>query len=171
MRYNKVVLMVGAAISMVACGGGDKPKADDKAAGGAAPAAGAATTPAPAAGGAAVAYAAPTGTTHEVKMTVEGTSYKFVPAELTIKEGDAVKFINASGGPHNVSFDPAAVPADVKAQLSANMPNQNGELSGPTLVAPNEAYTVSFAKIKAGKYEVHCTPHMAMNMKMALTVQ
>ena len=55
--------------------------------------------------------------------------------------------------------------------VSANMPNQMSELSSPLLVNPNEAYTISFAKVKPGSYEVHCTPHLAMNMKAKITVQ
>jgi plastocyanin len=36
---------------------------------------------------------------------------------------------------------------------------------------PNEAYTISFAKVPAGKYDFICTPHAAMNMKGSITVQ
>ena len=32
-----------------------------------------------------------------------------------LKAGDAIKFVNVSGGPHNVAFDEATVPADSKA--------------------------------------------------------
>ena len=161
MRFNGWMLLAGTAVLATACGGGEKPKTDSTAA---APAAAA-----PAAG--AVAPAPATGAVHEVKMIGDGTSYKFEPADITIKQGDAIKFINISGGPHNVSFDPTLIPADVKPQLSANMPNQMAELQSPLLLNPNESYTISFAKIKPGKYEVHCTPHMAMNMKGTITVQ
>ena len=34
-----------------------------------------------------------------------------------------------------------------------------------SLMQPNEAYTISFAKVPAGKYDYICTPHAAMNMK------
>ncbi len=47
--------------------------------------------------------------------------YRFEPANVTVKAGGGIKFINVSGGPHNAAFDPAEVPADVRAQLSANM--------------------------------------------------
>ena len=130
----------------------------------AAPAGGAATT--------GTAAAAPiTGTTHEVKMVGDAQGYRFEPANLTIKAGDGIKFVNVSGGPHNAAFDPAEVPADVKPQLAANMPNTASELSSPLLVQPNETYTISFGNIKPGTYEAHCTPHLAMNMKQTITVQ
>lgn len=168
MRFLGFAVVTGAAIVLGACGGGEKAATDTAAA----PAAEAAPAPAAEAAPAAAGAMAPiTGTTHEVKMIGDGTGYKFEPAELTIKAGDGVKFIMVSGGPHNVAFDPAAVPAAAKAQLSANMPEQAGELSGKMLLNANETYTISFAGIPAGTYDFHCTPHLAMNMKGKITVQ
>jgi plastocyanin len=112
-------------------------------------------------------------TTHDVRMVMEGTSARFEPAALTIKAGDRVRFLNVSGGPHNVSFDPAKVPDDVERVLSAAMPNQiQGQpLWGPLMMGANEAYTISFAGVKAGRYEIFCMPHMAMGMKGTITVE
>ncbi|HVZ78323.1 MAG TPA: plastocyanin/azurin family copper-binding protein [Gemmatimonadaceae bacterium] len=168
MRFNGLVLMASAAV-LAACSGGETAKTDTTAAAPAAAAAAPQAAATPAAG--AVAAMPITGTIHEVKMVGDASGYKFEPAELTIKQGDGIKFIMVAGGPHNVAFDPASIPADVKPQLSANMPNQSAELSGPMLLNPNDSYTVSFAGIKPGKYEFHCTPHLAMNMKGAVTVQ
>ncbi|MFL5578393.1 MAG: plastocyanin/azurin family copper-binding protein [Gemmatimonadaceae bacterium] len=176
MRFYGVAL-AASAIFLGACGGKDNKAADTTAA--AAPAAGATTdtaaaagaaTATPAAGGTA-AMAPITGKTIEVKMVGDEKGYRFEPADITVKAGDGIKFINVSGGPHNVAFDPATVPAAAKAQLTANMPNQMAELSGPLLVQPNEAYTVSFAGVPAGQYPYHCTPHLAMGMKGTITVQ
>ncbi|HEY5061719.1 MAG TPA: plastocyanin/azurin family copper-binding protein, partial [Gemmatimonadaceae bacterium] len=97
--------------------------------------------------------------------------YRFEPANLTIKSGDAVKFTMISGGPHNVAFDPATVPADSKAQLDANMDQKMSELSSPLLMNPNESYVISFGGVKPGVYPFHCTPHLAMGMKGVITVQ
>lgn len=133
-----------------------------------APAAGAPATGAPTG---AVAKVAATGATHEVKMIGDDKGYRFEPANLTIKSGDAVKFIMVTGGPHNVAFDPATVPADSKAQLDANMDQKMSELSSPLLMNPNEAYTISFGGVKPGSYPFHCTPHLAMGMKGVITVQ
>ncbi len=109
--------------------------------------------------------------THEVKMVMEGQSARFEPANLTIKAGDRIRFVNVSGGPHNVSFDPAKVPDDVERVLAAAMPDQIQPLWGALITAPNAAYTVSFANVKAGRYEYFCMPHMAMGMKGIITVQ
>ena len=166
MRFLGIAVMTGAAIMLGACGGGDKAAMTDTAA--AAPAAAPAAEPAaPVAG----AMAPITGTTHEVKMYGDATGYRFDPAELTVKAGDGIKFVFVNGGPHNVAFDPATVPAEVKAQLDANMPEKIGELSGKMLLAEGESYTISFGGIAPGTYEFNCTPHLAMNMKGKVTVQ
>lgn len=106
-------------------------------------------------------------------MLGDEKGYRFDPANFTVKEGDAVKFTNVSGGPHSVGFDPAKVPAAVQPQLGANMPGDKsmGALEGPLLLQPNETYTISFAKIPAGTYDYHCTPHLALGMKGVITVQ
>ena len=185
MRFHGIALLTSAAI-LGACGGEKAPAGDtgapanattpaatttpttDSAATAAAPAAGAAATT-PAAG--AVAAAPATGQTHEVKMIGDATGYKFEPANITVKQGDAIKFVMVSGGPHNVAFQ-NVTDAAAKAQLDANMPGQKlGELSGPFVMQPNETYTISFAKVPPGKYDFICTPHAAMNMKGTITVQ
>jgi plastocyanin len=190
MRFHGIALLAGAAI-LGACGGEKQPAADSSAAAttpatstattggdtsasaapaaGTAGAAGAAGAAAPAAG--AVAAAPATGATHEVKMIGDASGYRFDPANTTVKAGDAVKFIMVTGGPHNVTFQ-NVTDAAAKAQLDANMPGQKmGELAGPMVMQPNEAYVVSFAKVPAGKYDYICTPHAAMNMKGSITVQ
>lgn len=165
MRFNGLALIASVAV-LGACSGGDKTETPtDSAAVVAAPA----TTTTPATGS--VAKAPATGKTWEVKMTGDGTTYKFEPANITIKAGDNVKFLMVSGGPHNVAFDPAEVMAAAKPQLMANMDNQMSELSGPLLSNAGEAYEISFANVPAGKYNYHCTPHLAMNMRGTITVQ
>ena len=161
--------VVSSAIVLGACSGGGE-KAADTAATAASPdtaATAAATTPAAPPGAAAPIP----GTSHEVKMVGDDKGYRFEPADIKVKVGDGIKFTMISGGPHNVAFDPATIPADVKPQLSANMPNQQGELSSPMFMNPNESYTISFANVKPGQYPYHCTPHLAMGMKGTITVQ
>ena len=118
-----------------------------------------------------MAAKAATGTTHEVKMLGDEKGYRFEPANLTVKQGDAIKFTMVSGGPHNVAFDAAAIPAAGKDQLNANIPNPSGELSSQMLLNPNENVVISFAGVAPGAYNYHCTPHLAMNMKGVITVQ
>jgi plastocyanin len=177
MRYFGLTAIAASALMLAACGGGDNANATDTTASAAMSAT--ADTPATAATAAdssstaagAVAAAPITGTIHDVKMIGDAKGYRFEPATITIKEGDGIRYTNVSGGPHDVAFDPALIPAAVKPQLSANMPNQMSDLAGPLLIQPNATYTISFAKIPPGTYEAHCTPHLAMNMKQTITVQ
>jgi len=117
--------------------------------------------------------AAPAGdsATHDVNMVLEGSTYKFVPDQLTIKSGDVVRFHNVSGGPHNVSFWADSIPAGAADALKAGMPDQMAPLEGSLLTEPNGAYTVNFAKAPAGEYKFYCLPHLALGMKGKLTVQ
>ncbi|MCX5762677.1 MAG: plastocyanin/azurin family copper-binding protein [Gemmatimonadetes bacterium] len=155
--------LVASAFVLGACGGGEKAPAADSAA---APAASAA---APTAAGTAAPI---TGTTHEVKMLGDATGYRYEPANITVKAGDGIKFIVVSMVPHNVAFDPALIPADVKGQLDANMgPDKMGELSSKLLLNIGDSFTLSLGNIKPGSYPFFCTPHLAMNMKGVITVQ
>ncbi len=155
--------VVSAAMLLGACGGGDKAAETTDT-----PAVEAPAMDAPAAPAAGAAQAI-TGTIHEVKMVGDAT-FRYEPAEITIKAGDGIKFIMVSGAPHNVAFDATLLPADVKAQLMANMPNQMSELSSPMMMNANEEYTLSFAGVAPGTYEYFCTPHLAMGMKGKVTV-
>jgi len=166
MRFHGLALLAGAAV-LAACGGGEK-KADTTAAAAPAPAAGAPAA-APAAG--AVAKVAATGANHDIKMIGDDKGYRFEPADVTVKQGDAVTFTMVSGGPHNVAFDPATTPAAGAPQLDANMDNKLSQLSSPMLMNPNEKYTISFGGVAPGVYPFHCTPHLAMGMKGQITVQ
>jgi plastocyanin len=150
MRMTAAV--AGIALMVAACGGGESEPAAE-------PAAAPAEAP-----------AAAMGATHDVNMVMEGTSYMYVPAQLTIKAGDVVVFHNVSGGPHNVQFYPDSIPAGAQEVLAAAMPNQMSPLAGELLVEPNATYTISFAGAPAGEYHFMCLPHLAMNKKGVITV-
>lgn len=175
MQVKGTLISVGAII-LGACAGGEKNPADTTAVkvdtSAAAP-----TTAAPATGAAAATgtMAPITGTTHEVKMIGDTKGFRFEPANITLKAGDGIKFANTGGGPHNVSFDPTTVPADVKAQLNANFgadhDPQNDLSSKLTAVTAGDAITISFANIKPGTYKFFCLPHKMMGMTGTVTVQ
>ncbi|MFN0181981.1 MAG: plastocyanin/azurin family copper-binding protein [Gemmatimonadales bacterium] len=154
---RKQMLAGLASVGLMACGG-------DKAAN--QPAQDSAATAAPA--------AAPAGGgVHTVTMEFDGTNYKFVPNDLTIKAGDQVLFKSVSGGPHNVQFfadsmPAASIPTLVAAMTAAG--DKLDSLSGP-LKMDGEDYSLSFAGVVAGVYKLTCTPHQAMAMNMVITVQ
>lgn len=157
-------MLAGLAFVLAACGGGEQKTEDQQTT----------ATPdsaaAPASGGDAAAPAAG-GTTHDVNMVLEGSSYKYVPDQLTIKSGDVVRFHNVSGGPHNVSFWADSIPSGAADALKAGMPDQMAPLEGSLLTEPNAIYSVSFANAPAGEYKYYCLPHLALGMKAKLTVQ
>ena len=175
MRFHGFAIAVGV-VTLGACAGGEKKPADtthvavDTSTSSVSTTT-SATTTTPGASGA-VAAAPITGTIHEVKMIGDAKGYRFEPASFTVKAGDGAKFVVVSGGPHNVAFDPATIPADVRGQLDANMgPEKMGELSSALKTNPGESVTVSFGNIKPGQYPIHCTPHLALGMKGVITVQ
>src|SRR2546427_13150434 len=118
-----------AAFAIVACGG-DKKSAASQAE---------AAPPAPADVPAAAPAAEPAGAVVEVKMTGNGTSVAaFEPSKLSIKAGTTVRFINVSGGPHNIPFYADSIPKAGATVLKKGMPNAMGDLMGPFLTQPNE---------------------------------
>jgi plastocyanin len=149
-------MLAGLAIVLAACGG--EKKAEDQST---------TATPeqqpaaAPAGGGA----------THDVSMVLEGSKYKFDPAELTIKAGDVVNFHNKSGGPHNVSFWADSIPGGAADVLKGSMPDQMAPLEGPLLTEPDAVYKVSFAGAPKGDYKFYCLPHLALGMHGKISVQ
>ncbi len=168
----KSLALAASALAFAACGGGADSAAADNAA--STPAGGAETAaPATTAPAGDVAMAPATGTTHEIKMLGDDKGYRFEPANITIKTGDAVKFTFVSGGPHNVSFThDTDMPADVKAQLDANLGSERlAELMSNMYTEPGQGITISFAKIPAGAYDYNCTPHLAMGMTGVITVE
>ncbi len=160
-------MLAGLALVLAACGGGEQKAGEQQTTTTPDQAAPAGETAAPA------GEAAPAGggTTHDVNMVLEGSSYKFVPDQLTIKSGDVVRFHNVSGGPHNVSFWADSIPGGAADALKAGMPDQMAPLEGSLLTEPNGIYTVNFAKAPAGEYKFYCLPHLALGMKGKLTVQ
>jgi plastocyanin len=155
MRLTALATLV--ALGAVACGGDKKP-ADT------ATQTPAATTP--------TTGAAPSGPVVEVQMTGNGsTQAAFSPAALTIAPGTTVRFINATGGPHNISFYADSIPAGAAAVLNAAMANRLDALQGAFVTGPNDHYDVSFAGAPTGVYKGFCLPHAALGMKITITVK
>jgi plastocyanin len=155
-------MAAGLAILVAACGGGEQKAGEGQTAGTTDQQAPAAAPAAPAAGG---------GATHDVNMVLEGSAYKYVPEQLTIKAGDQVRFHNVSGGPHNVSFWADSIPAGAADPLKAGMPDQMAPLEGQLVTEPNGVYSINFAGVPTGEYKYYCLPHLALGMKAKITVQ
>lgn len=151
-------LIAALGIAALACGGGEQ--------------AGQQTQQAPPpAGGQPAAAATAMGNVHQVSMELRDGKYIYDPAQLTVKVGDTVRWINVSGGPHNVSFYQDQIPAGAADVLNAAMPNRMGPLSGPLFTDSLATYQVTFANAPAGTYGYYCIPHEALGMKATLTIQ
>lgn len=153
---RSALLTTLAAVGMLACGGQADDSQNQAAQPGAPPAAG----------------SAPTGQVVEVRMTGNGsTTAAYEPNSITITPGTTVRFINVSGGPHNIAFWADSIPTAAAPVLQANMANTIDNLVGPFLTSPNETYDVSFANAPTGAYKGYCTPHLALGMKITINVQ
>lgn len=142
------------ALGALACGGGERQQAQSEAP--------PADQPAAMASGQVV----------EVKMVGTGTTAAFEPARLTIAPGTTVRFVNVSGGPHNVGFWGDSIPAGAAPVLNAAMAGRTmGDLMGMMVTGPNEAYDISFAGAPTGLYKGYCLPHLALKMVIDITVQ
>ncbi len=170
-RFGAGVAAAMLSLAMIGCGGGGEKAAAGSSTAAAPAAAASASDSSSMAATSSAKYMAPTGKTWEVKMMGDAQGYRFDPKTLTIHQGDAVKFIMVSGGPHDVTFWADSIPSGAEAQLTANMPNHTAPLTAPMSINPNSAYIVSFAGVPAGLYKYYCTPHLAMGMVAQITVE
>jgi len=122
---------------------------------------------------AAATVAQPGSAVHTVDMVLNAQSeYRFVPEQLTIKSGDTVRWINVSGGPHNVKWLADKIPAGAADVLSAAMDGRTlGPLEGQLMLTDKAAYEIVFAGAPAGVYDYTCTPHQLLGMNAKLTIQ
>ena len=109
----------------------------------------------------------------EVRMTGNGrNAAAFEPAALTIAPGTTVRFINVSGGPHNVVFWRDSIPTGSWEVLNGAIVGRQGELASPYAVQPNATIEITFpATLPLGVYKGYCAPHLMMGMKFAITIQ
>ncbi|HXQ29944.1 MAG TPA: plastocyanin/azurin family copper-binding protein [Gemmatimonadales bacterium] len=114
----------------------------------------------------------PAGPVVVVNMTGNGQDKAaFEPSSLTIQSGTTVRFVNASGGPHNIAFSPDSVPQGGADALRKGMPNPLTDLAGPFMTKQDEAYDVSFAGAPRGVYRGVCQPHATLGMTIVITVR
>ncbi|HET7055774.1 MAG TPA: plastocyanin/azurin family copper-binding protein [Thermomicrobiales bacterium] len=114
----------------------------------------------PAASPAAAAASAPT-----VNMTDE---LRFVPADLTIKVGDTVTWVNASAIQHTSTDDPAQNPVASAHPEYAQLPS-GAEPWNSGLLQPGQSFAQEFTV--PGTYHYFCIPHVLSGMRGTITVQ
>jgi len=155
MRVTSMV--AGLALILAACAGGDN--AGDQA-----------TTAADSAANAPAVTTPAAGATHNVEMTMVDGQPRYVPAQLTVKAGDVVRFVNKQGGPHNVAFWADSMPAGGANAIQISDPM--AALTSQMLMEMDAVVTVNVAANgPTGTYKFVCQPHQAQGMTGALTVQ
>ena len=155
MKIRMTSLVAGLAMVLAACGG-EKKSSDQPAA-------------APEQPGAPAATSTAAGATHDVNMVLEGSNYKYVPAELTVGPNDVVRYHNKSGGPHNVAFWADSIPSGAASHIVLTDPM--APLSSKLAVAPDEVIELKLNDAPKGEYKLYCTPHLALGMKGKLNVK
>src|SRR5262249_51051629 len=105
-----------------------------------------------------------TGKTWDVRAIAAGDSYRFAPANLTIRRGDGVRWTIVSGPGHNVTFWPDSIPTGAANILQRNMAQPSGPLASPLLINAGQTYLVSFAGVPPGTYHYYCAPHLVFGM-------
>lgn len=131
---------------------------------------------------AALAFAAPAPAgaqeTEGRTVIVEMVDFGFKPANVTVRPGDVVRFVNTTTSPHNVEFrdvpegarlgDDYVVPVEEIGTRAATFPPAR---MGPYLLQKGETYEFIITDaFVSGTYDYVCTPHEAMGMKAELEV-
>jgi len=107
---------------------------------------------------------------HEVRMGSRGGA-RFEPGTTTARAGDTVRFLNGSGGPHNVQFFSDSIPDPARDLLDQAMPGKKiGWLSSPLFLDRDEVYQIVIPALAPGRYPFVCLPHFAAGMTGAIVV-
>lgn len=103
---------------------------------------------------------------HEIRMTS-----RFVPGRIVARAGDTLRFINQTGGPHNIQFFADSIPEEARALLERAMPGAKiAPLSSPLLITENDVYEIAVPALSPGRYPFVCLPHFGSRMLGTLEV-
>ncbi len=126
---------------------------------------------------AAIAWAAPAAalaqTVHVIRLEADAVRdiHRFVPARVTVRPGDVVRFRVASGAPHSIRFEGQGLSPQVRAALNAAMPGRTADLSGPVLERDAMEYSITVPPLPPGRYVFVSLPHRAYDMRGELIVE
>jgi plastocyanin len=98
-----------------------------------------------------------------VHMVSEGSAFKFEPAEITIKAGTTVKWVNDSENRHTATGDPQFEKQAGQVQLPNGVP-----VWGSPFIGNGETFSQTFTV--PGKYQYMCRNHGQFGMEATITV-
>ena len=112
-------------------------------------------------------------TSHVVRLVANPSTqvYRFEPAQVVARPGDALVFQVVSGAPHSVVYEGQGLSPGVKGAFNSAMPNRSGDLSSPLLTASGGEYRMTVPQVPAGAYPFYCLPHRAYDMRGTLTIK
>ena len=122
---------------------------------------------------AAIAAAERTGVVHEVQMLGSiDEGFRFEPADLTVKVGDTVRWINGSGFPHNVAFYADSIPRGAVAVIESVMPAEGklGLMNGRILSELGDTFEMDFVNAPLGVYHYFSVVQEVLGMVGTITV-
>jgi len=99
-----------------------------------------------------------------VKMT---TRLRFEPAEITIKVGETIRWINESPLPHTTTGDPEKNPVKKTHPDYGQLP-PDAEPWDSGLLNPGQSFAHTFTT--PGEYNYFCIPHILSGMRGLVTV-
>lgn len=103
---------------------------------------------------------------YEIRMTS-----RFVPGRIVARAGDTLRFINQTGGPHNIQFFADSIPEEARILLERAMPGAKiAPLSSPLLITENDVYEIAVPALSPGRYPFVCLPHFGSRMLGSLEV-
>lgn len=102
---------------------------------------------------------------HRIRMTQQGDSYAFAPAEVSISPGDVVRFVMVGSQPESVVFDLAGLPAELAAFIETN-----GLDRGVLLTEPGATFDAGFPNAPPGTYPFRSVPHHDAGMRGVVKV-
>lgn len=99
----------------------------------------------------------PASTTYGVTMV----DFGFQPTQITVRQGDVIRFEQIGDQPHNVEFRETPPGVDL-----------GDTRMGPFLVKKGTVYEIRIdERFEPGVYAFVCTPHAQMGMKGMITVK
>ncbi len=109
----------------------------------------------------------------EVRLVraADGATYRFTPAEITVRPGEVVEFRVESGGPYVLAFEATDLGAADQRLLSSALGDFNGGLRAPTLTGPGKVLRLEVPTLHPGTYRFRTLTHVAYRMEGRLVVR
>jgi plastocyanin len=109
---------------------------------------------------------------HQIRLDANPAKeiYRFSPSQVTARPGDVLLFKVASGSPHSIVFEGAALSETARAALNGAMNRRSADLSSPLLTADGSEYRIVVPTIAPGTYSFFCLPHRAYDMRGQLRI-